>query len=90
MFYQKFESAFGNNKGFSIIKDVSPALNSGPMSLQEMNGEFDQISPLDTEKLKFAPLVSCDVRRVFSEYKTALANNKRSFLFENLKKYMIS
>ena len=58
------------------------------LALYYMNDELDQLSPLDTEKLKFALFISPDVKGVFSEYETALADN-RSFLFENLKKYMI-
>ena len=88
IYYQKFKSVFGNNKGFSTIKDVSRVLNNGPIPLQEMTQELAQLSLLDMEKLNYAPLVSCDVERVFSEYKTVLTDN-RSFLYENFKKYVI-
>lgn len=37
----------------------------------------------------YAPLTSCDVERSFSTYKSILADNRRSFKFDNLKEVLI-
>ena len=58
MYYQKFKSVFGNNKEFSKIKDDNRALNTCPIPLQEMAQEWNQLSSLGMEKLKYAPFVS--------------------------------
>jgi len=34
-------------------------------------------------------MTSCDVERSFSVYKTTLADNRRRFLFENIKHHVI-
>jgi len=39
--------------------------------------------------MKFAPMTSCDVERSFSVYKTTLTDNRRRFLFENIKHHVI-
>lgn len=61
-----------------------------------MNGQSasmdDLPEDLETNFLvffKYAPLTSVNVERSFSAYKTLLADNRHSFLFENLKKYLI-
>lgn len=38
---------------------------------------------------KYAPIISVDVERSFSAYKNVLSDNRRKFLFENLKKTLI-
>jgi hypothetical protein len=38
---------------------------------------------------KFTPISSVDVERSFSKYKYILADNRRSFKFPNLRKYLI-
>lgn len=43
----------------------------------------------DMTYLKFAPITSVDVERSFSSYKILLADNRRSFLFENLRETLI-
>ena len=37
------------------------------------------------ESFKYALITSCDVERSFSQYKSILRSNRRSFVFENLK-----
>jgi len=39
--------------------------------------------------MKFAPMTSVDVERSFLRYKTTLADNRRRFLFENIKQHLI-
>jgi len=37
----------------------------------------------------YAPITSCDVQRSFSKYKSILRSNRRLFVFENLKLYIV-
>ena len=55
-----------------------------------MDEIVSQLSLSDMRSLKFGPLVSCDVERVFSQYKTVLADNRRSFLFDYLKMHLVT
>jgi hypothetical protein len=43
----------------------------------------------DVTLFKYAPWISCDVQRSFSQYKTILSDNHRSFSFENLKMHLV-
>ncbi|KAF0719005.1 DUF659 domain-containing protein [Aphis craccivora] len=45
----------------------------------------DDYSSDDIVYFKYAPITSVDVERSFSAYKTILSDNRRSFVFENLK-----
>ena len=51
-------------------------------TVQPWNEEF---SPTDIEFFKYAPITSVDVERSFSIFKNLLADNRRSFTFENLR-----
>ena len=50
---------------------------------------LQQFSPKELNCLEYAPLVSCEVERGFSQYKCMLAENRRKFIFVNLKYCMI-
>ncbi|KAL4126775.1 hypothetical protein QTP88_010984 [Uroleucon formosanum] len=43
----------------------------------------------DLKFYKFAPVTSVDVERSFLRYKNLLANNRRSFTFENIRKILV-
>ena len=43
----------------------------------------------DVTLFKYAPLTSCDVEGSFSMYKKILSDNRRSFLFKNLKMHLV-
>lgn len=51
--------------------------------------QFENMSPLELAKFSFAPVVSCEVERSFSIFKSILRDNRRSFKIENLKKHLI-
>jgi hypothetical protein len=51
--------------------------------------QFEGITPHFLACFKYAPVVSAEVERSFSIYKTFLANNRRSFIFDNIRKHMI-
>jgi hypothetical protein len=49
-----------------------------------IQGEEDPaLDSNDVTLFKYAPLTSCDVERSFSQYKTILSDNCRSFSIEN-------
>ena len=73
------------NKGFKTLQSINKILN----------GESDEdnfscnLTPGQISLLKYAPTTSCDVERSFSQYKAIIRSNRRSFIFENLKKYVV-
>ncbi|KAK3895823.1 hypothetical protein Pcinc_000438 [Petrolisthes cinctipes] len=84
-YYGKLSNVLYKNKGFVKLKKVS----------QIMCGEAiidETVQPLTMSNMlcmKHAPIVSCDVEKVFSEYKAMLTDNRRSFNFENLRHHVI-
>jgi hypothetical protein len=54
-----------------------------------MDGLSADISSGDLPFYKFALICSVDMKRSFSNYKNILADNRRSFKFFNLRKYLI-
>jgi hypothetical protein len=54
-----------------------------------MNLWFAYISSRDLPFFKFAPMSSVDVEPSFSKYKNILVDNRQSFKFPNLRKYLI-
>ncbi|KAK3895413.1 hypothetical protein Pcinc_000865 [Petrolisthes cinctipes] len=84
-YYGKLSNVLYKNKGFEKLKKVS----------QIMCGEAiidETVQPLTMSNMlcmKHAPIISCDVERVFSEYKAMLTDNRRSFNFENLRHHVI-
>lgn len=86
-YHQKLTSVLNKNVGFQTIKEISQVLSG---QLNKSQNEFIKgCSCSDLSAFAFAPVVSCDVERMFSVYNTILADNRRSFLFENLKQYLI-
>ena len=74
------------NEGLRSIKRVYNVLKEKPNDQEEESDDlFHNYAPTDYESLEFAPLVSCDVERIFSQYKTVLADNRRRFTVEHLK-----
>ena len=78
-------NVLSKNIGFEKLNKVSQIL-SGNANIDET---LEPLSMLDILSLKYAPIVSCDVERVFSKYKAILVDNRRSFIFENLLQHVI-
>lgn len=79
----KFEKVFGGNVGFKELCSIRDTMRG-------IVTEGSLTIPVeDSLLMKFAPIVSCEVERSFSQYKSILRDNRQSFLFENLKKYVI-
>lgn len=83
----KLNSVLEKNRGFSTLREISSLLTGHK---KETENEFiKQFSSDELVLFVNAPVVTCDAERVFSVYKTVLADNRRSFLFDNLKQHMI-
>ena len=53
------------------------------------NTVSEELTADDMAYMKFAPMTSVDVERSFSRYRTILADNRRKFLFDNIKQHLI-
>ena len=83
----KLMSVLNKNKRFATVQKISSLLSG---KLKKTNDEYiKQFSSSELTAFQFAPVVTCDVERMFSVYKTVLADNRRSFHFENLKYHLI-
>jgi len=84
--YKKLENVLSKNKGFEIIEQISNILEGIDNSLENL----EDLNVNDLKYYKFAPVTSVDVERSFSRYKNLLANNRRSFTFENIRKILVT
>jgi hypothetical protein len=71
---------------FDQLKKLSNILSGQNESIDGLSAD---ISSSYLPFYKLAPICSVDVERSFSKYKNILADNRRSFKFSNLKKYLI-
>lgn len=86
-FVDKFDRVVARNKGFSKLQEIASILNMGKSIHPD---EFiDSLSPDELSAFLYAPITSCDVERTFSKYKQVLGDQRRSFLFENLKMHVL-
>lgn len=80
----KVESVAQKNPGLSKMSKLArrdeSILNKSP---------FNEMTPAELANFKFAPVVSCEVERSFSQFKAVLRDNRRSFLIENLKEHLV-
>jgi len=77
----KLMQVLSKNPGYSQIKNIFGIL-SGEISND--NEGIEKLSREDIYCFKYAPIVSCDVQRSFSKYKSMLRDNRRNFKFDNL------
>jgi len=82
----KFKQVLEKNDGFAIILKILKILNGESSS---MDGLPEDLTGNDLTFYKYAPVTSTDVERSFSRYKTILADNRRSFDVENIKKTLV-
>lgn len=86
-FAEKFDRVIARNNGFSIMNEISIILNTGKLTKSD---EFiDKLLPDELNAFSYAPITSCDVERTFSKYNQVLRDERRSFLFENLKMHAV-
>lgn len=86
----KLQKVFEKNNGLRILEKISKILDGENDSNSDDFSEFpDDYSSDDIVYFKYAHITSVDVERSFSAYKTILSDNRRSFVFENLRKHLI-
>ena len=51
-------------------------------------GFTTELSPSEISAFLYAPITSCDVENSFSVYKSMLADNRKTFEFENLRNFL--
>lgn len=86
-FVAKFNRVIPRNNGFLKMKEISTILSTG---LATQPDEFiDSLTPDEVNAFLYAPITSCDVERTFSKYKQVLGEQRRSFLFDNLKMHVL-
>lgn len=83
----KLLQVLSKNPGYSQIKNICGILSG---EINNGNEGIEELSPEDISCFKYAPIVSCDVKRSFSKYKSMLRDNRRSFQFENLKLHFVT
>lgn len=86
-FLGKFDSVANKNTGLTTLRKISNILNGD--NPENRNEFIDNLTPAELGAFKYAPIVSCDTERIFSQYKRVLEDCRRSFVFENLRKHVI-
>jgi hypothetical protein len=82
----KLKNVLSKNRVYSALKKIDGIFNGKVTEC----GEDVELSVEDLSSSKYAPIVSCDVERSFSKYKSMLLDNRKSFQFENLKSKCIT
>lgn len=80
----KMKNCLSKNRGYTTLCSIGRALSGENFSLPDC-----ELNPGDIACFQFAPIVSVEVERSFSIYKSVLADNRQSFLFENLRQVLI-
>ena len=82
----KLKNVLSKNRGYSALKKIDGIINGKVTEC----GENEELSVENLSSFKYAPIVSCDVERSFSKYKSMLRDNRKNFQFENLKSIFIT
>lgn len=85
---KKLENVFEKNEGLNTLKKISKIISQEeePTDLSVL---AEDITSSDLVYFKHAPITSVHVERSFSPYKTILADNRRTFVFEHVRKQLI-
>jgi hypothetical protein len=86
---EKFNIVLKKNPGFKTISTINKILKGEELSMDEIQIQ-EKYEAQEIASFKFAPITSCDVERSFSVYKSILSDNRKSFLFSNLKMYFVT
>jgi hypothetical protein len=79
---QKFLSCFSRNKRFKAMCEISRVLEGEDLVDSE---DLKDLSVSDIVCNKYARLLSCDVERTFSQYKSLFRDNRQRFTTHSLK-----
>ncbi len=83
----KFTTVRDKNTGLHVMRTVLSMLKDESVRYDAIS--LGQISAEDLLCFKNAPLVTCEVERSFSRYKTIFRENRHRFKFENLKMILV-
>lgn len=78
----KLKKGLDKNTGYKTLCKISDILSGENYS---MDGIEEDLTANELPHFKYAPITSVDVERSFSRYKNLLADNRRSFTFDNLR-----
>jgi len=82
----KFQAVLKKNKDYEILKKISACIDGTNETFENIEQNF---SSSDVSLFKYAPVTSVDVERSSSRFKNVLADNQRTFIYENLKKTFV-
>jgi len=85
----KLTEVLKKNEGFLKLSNMVQIISGQPGNNLVHHVDVNY-TPADIAAYSYAPIASCDVERSFSRYKTLLADNRRSFTFDNLRKIFVS
>lgn len=85
-FLYKMDAVFKRNRGYKSILEIRDVLENGTEPKDEY---VRKLTAKQLAMFNYCPVTSTDVERSFSTYGTILTQNRRSFLFENLKQHMV-
>jgi hypothetical protein len=83
--HEKLDSILLKNEGLETLRLISAVLTGDS---KEPVPQFE-FTPEELALFQFAPVVSCDVERTFSQYKAVLRDNRQSFAFEHLRLHLL-
>ncbi len=81
----KAEQVFSKNEGYLTLRQLNDAMVHGTSTVPEMM----TTNPAILSQFKYAPIVSVDVERSFSEYKLILTDRRTGFIQDNVEKHLI-
>ena len=85
----KLTQVLSKNEGFLKLTNMAKIL-SGEQGNDLIPHVDVDYTPADITAYSYGPVTSCDVERSFSRYKALLADNRRSFTFDNLRKNFVT
>lgn len=86
---EKLSSVREKNVGLVSLSAIAKVLSSEPLEEDE-KAATSKFGPTEFGLFRFAPVVSCDVERVFSRFKCVLRCNRERMTIENLRWHLIS
>lgn len=92
IYHRKFNDVIGRNTNFNRLRIIRNIIygRREENDFDESDVQFvNNYSPAEISLFKNVPLSSTDLERTFSIYKTVLTERRRSFSFDNLKKYVV-
>ncbi len=81
---QKFKSVLSKNPGLGFLRNIAKVFEDTKVDLPE------EVTANDSACLKYAPIVSVDVERSFSIYKSILTDRRRQLTPSNIRKIIVT